>query len=677
MQALSGLGGIGKTQIAVEYVYRYRADYSAIFWVQAATETTRLSSLQIISQVLQLPSSQNQSPETTIAAFCTWLTQNSNWLLVFDDADHPEQLRSLLPQWGQGHILITARIPRFDSLGLARPVCLDPLSQEESVTFLMQRTGRLPDNAEELSAAQGIATEVGGLPLALEQAAAYILERQICFQDYLVSFRQQRLAILQRSRPVMGDYPESISTTWSLNFQAVASASPLAADILCVSAFLAPEAIPYELFERGGVLILGKTPLAVALLQAKHDPTTMADLLAPLARYSLVSIDPSARTYSLHRLVQQAVRLDLLDQTTERQWQIIAIDLIGAIFPNVDCEAWEECNRFIAQGLKGQEWISALGYQSPQAAQLLHRVSQYLLWQGHYEAAEAALQVALTQRQHLFEAPHSAIGEVLSQFGALRRAQGRYQEAESLYQQALVHYQQALEYDTLDLSTTLNRLGLLYRDKGDFSKAISLHQQALDIRQRLTAKDDFYIAESLNDLALSYWKQSNYELAESLFLQSLEMYRRLEGDASLPVAVASNNLALIYRAQKRYDSAEILYHKTLKLFKQILGEQHPDIAMVLHNLGSLFEARGAYDEAQNYYERAIVLRRELLGGEHPYLATSVHRLASIHLLKGNNAQAQALYREALNIRIKELGTQHPATRKTQQALTKLLKIHST
>ncbi|MEM8717361.1 MAG: toll/interleukin-1 receptor domain-containing protein [Cyanobacteria bacterium P01_G01_bin.4] len=309
IQAVSGLGGIGKTQTAVEYAYRHREDYQAVFWVRAETDLELRTGFVEIARLLNLPQKDAQAPNDTIKAVKQWLESNPGWLLIFDNADHPEQLNPFRPRQGQGHILVTSRAQTFDTLGIARPVSLQKMPSQEAESFLFTRTGREADGSVEPSAVTTLAAELGYLPLALEQAGAYILAQQISFQGYLKSYRKRRLSLLEKSGPITGDYPESVATTWSLNFSEVAATSEATADLLKVSAFLSPDAIPYEVFERGASQ-LGEE-LATALAEMSDDPIVFVEALAPLTRYSLVRTEPSMRAYSIARMVQEVVKAEM------------------------------------------------------------------------------------------------------------------------------------------------------------------------------------------------------------------------------------------------------------------------------------------------------------------------------------------------------------------------------
>ncbi len=186
--AISGLGGIGKTQTAVEYTYRYRSDYRYIFWVRADTEVVLQTGFVEIAKLLDLPEQNATNPDDTVQAVKRWLEQTGEWMLVFDNADTPEMLKAYYPRTPRGHILLTSRAQLFDTLGITRPLALEKMDPEEALDFLFKRTARTQSDITEQQAAEQLAEELDYLPLALEQAAAYITAKKARFQDYLASF---------------------------------------------------------------------------------------------------------------------------------------------------------------------------------------------------------------------------------------------------------------------------------------------------------------------------------------------------------------------------------------------------------------------------------------------------------------------------------------------------------
>ena len=194
-QVIRGLGGIGKTQTAVEYAYDNREHYQAVLWVKAATELEIRQDLADAARLLQLPHDETDL-EDAVRALKLWLGRNSNWLLIFDNADHPERLKPFLPPTSEGHILLTSRASVFDSLGILSPIELPLLSIEDATEFLLERTRHDDRDDPEVESARELAHELGLLPLALEQAGAYIHELRLSFAAYLDRYRRRRLSIL-------------------------------------------------------------------------------------------------------------------------------------------------------------------------------------------------------------------------------------------------------------------------------------------------------------------------------------------------------------------------------------------------------------------------------------------------------------------------------------------------
>ena len=330
-QAIAGLGGVGKTQTAVEYAYRHRDQYRAVLWVRADTETSLASGYRELAEVLGLPEKDESDSNEVVAAVRRWLGREPGYLLILDNADDPALVKPYLPPDPKGHVLLTSRAHNFDVLGIRKPIGLPVLTPDEALEFLVKRTGREgPLDPAERDAARTLAGELGYLPLALEQAAAYMVEHEEAFSVYLAAYRALRLKLLDEMGPVAGEYPETVRTTWKRSFDAVAEASPASIALLRLSAFFAPDAIPYELILEGASE-LGE-PLASALASPPGGDHALNKLLTPLARHSLVRRDPEARTYSVHRLVQ-AVLLDELTAATRKDLAERAVKVLNRTFP--------------------------------------------------------------------------------------------------------------------------------------------------------------------------------------------------------------------------------------------------------------------------------------------------------------------------------------------------------
>ncbi len=213
-----------------------------------------------------------------------------------------------------------------------------------------------------------------GLPLALEQAAAYVVERRATFRRYLESYRSRGLQLLELRLPALGRYEKSVATTWAANFEAVQEEAPAAADVLWLSAFLAPDAIPFELLTRGASEL--GTSVRDALSKAGADALLVNDLLSSLSRFSLIRIDGNAETYSIHRMVQEVLKT-VMDEIARRNWAERAVRAVDQAFPAPEYHNWASCGRLLSHALAIASWIEAHRMEFPEAASILNNTGFY------------------------------------------------------------------------------------------------------------------------------------------------------------------------------------------------------------------------------------------------------------------------------------------------------------
>jgi tetratricopeptide (TPR) repeat protein len=695
-QAISGLGGIGKTQTAVEYAYRYRDDYRYVFWVGADTELELTSGYVSIAQTLNLPLKDATNQDETVQAVRVWLGREEGWLLIFDNADQPELVQPFLPREIKGHILVTSRAQDFQDLGIVQAVEMATLNPEEAVAFLLNRTGRRPlvgahprvrpmqgiEPITDLShgqnptvtgsgqsrgiaptestAATALAAELGYLPLALEQAAAYIVTNRVPFADYLTSYRKQRLKRLEKAKPKLGHYPDSVATTWALNLKEVQKVAPAAAALLNYCAFLHADAIPFNLFNQGAAE-LGE-PLATALADAADDPLDLYDLLNPLCSYSLVRVEPESQSFSLHRLVQEVIRAELGDAGCQN-WVEPLFKAIAQLLPekgkDLEYQNWPALAPLVNHVQDLASYCQQHAIASTEAADVFHAMGNYLLNRGQYTLAAPFLRQALKLRQNLLRDEHEDIASGFDSLGQLEFYQGRYGDAEPLYQDALAMRQRLLGDEHPDVATSLNNLALLYDHQGRYGDAEPLYQDALAMYKRLLGDEHPDVATSLNNLALLYYNQGRYGEAEPLYQDALAMRQRLLGDEHPDVALSLNNLAGLYDNQGRYGEAESLYQDALAMRQRLLGDEHPDVAQSLNNLALLYYNQGRYEDAEPLLQDALAMRQRLLGDEHPDVASSLNNLAGLYDNQGRYGEAEPLLQDALAMYKRLLGDEHP------------------
>src|SRR5258708_6810841 len=338
--ALSGLGGIGKTQTAIEYTYRYREEYRAVFWVRAASRETLVADYVALARLLALPGQDAQDQMQIVAATKRWLEQHEGWLLILDNADELSLLTDFLPSGGQGHLLLlTTRAQATGKIAQSLPV--EKMEVSEGMQLLLRRAKLLApeeplDNtsAAVRTAAQHLVQELDGLPLALDQAGAYIEETGCRLSEYLQLYAQRRMALLQRQSSMSTDYPHTVASTWALSFAQVEQQDPAAADLLRLCAFLHPDAIPEAIMTEGAA------DLVPLLAPVAADPVQFNGAIQLLRRYSLVQRDPEAKPLNMHRLVQVVLK-ESLDQATQREWAEPSVRPVSRAFPAVELASWE------------------------------------------------------------------------------------------------------------------------------------------------------------------------------------------------------------------------------------------------------------------------------------------------------------------------------------------------
>ncbi|GHO76463.1 tetratricopeptide repeat protein [Ktedonobacter sp. SOSP1-85] len=632
-QAISGLGGVGKTQLAVEYAYRYREEYRYILWVRAESEESLISSYVTLAHLLNLPQKDVQDQHITIQAIKHWLQNNSGWLLILDNADEPKIIPLYIPAAPQGHCLYTTRA--FTLGRLAHCLEVESFSDEQGALFLLRRAQILsPDVAleqayeHERELALQITRELGGLPLALDQAGAYIDEAQTNLAEYFHLYQRRRAELLNERGEIAPDHPEPVATTWSLSFERVAQRNPAAADLLRLLAFLAPDDIPEEIIT-GGAEYLGETLAPVA-----SDPFNLDKPLRALLAYSLIKRDREQKALSIHRLVQ-AVLQDIMPTEERRQWMECAIFAVGKTFRDPSCfEQWEFCERWLPHLQLCVSWAVQEKIETPEVAYVFHQLAYYL------------------------------------------SEKGQYSEAESLYDRALAIDERVLGTEHPQVATCLNNLASLYHQQGKYEEAEQLYKRILEIDEKNLGAGYSLTELNLNNLGLLYQYQGKYEEAEQLYKQELEIREKEFGVDHPRTAKSLNNLGSLYQHQGKFEEAESLLRRALTICEGGLGTNHPDTGSTMGNLGLLYQYQGKYKEAEPLLKRALKICVQELGVEHPYTAASLNNLALLYQNQGKYEAAKTLLKRALEISERSLGARHPETQKTWENYISLLQAMS-
>lgn len=707
--AIHGLGGIGKTHLAVEYAYRHALEYVAVFWMLAESAETIIASFLAIAELLHLPERQQADQQRVVAAVQHWLSTHGKWLLIWDNLEQVALLRRYFPVARSGVLLITTRALALGEL--AQCVEVLPMTQEDGSMLLLRRAKLLPSSmtsiaqqrvrsaaivpSSEYRVAQEVASLLGGLPLALDQAGAYIEASRCSVSDYLRLFQAAHLRLLDEREAHM-DHPLSVMRTFSLAFEQLGQSNQEAADLLIVCSFLSSEAIPESFFLEGAAFLGDTFERLVA------DPFGFQEACKALLKYALIQRDAAAHTLTVHRLVQ----IVLQGQLAHSAWQIWMRRVITAmieLFPSdeeMQADYWQTCecllphalvcvtlSERLEQGRVAQITLTnhiatylskrarygeatalferawhlgerALGPEHPLVAETLYRLAELHRFEGNYGEAEALFQRALHIRERALGSSHLLVTDTLDNLGVVSYEQGKYEQAEMLLERALQVWESTLGSEHPKVARSLNNLGMCYWREGKYQQAQPVYQRALQIRERALGPEHFQVGTSLDNLAYLYLAQGNYEQARPLFERALQIWQQALGAHHLQIAYPLHGLAKLYAAQGQYEQARPLYEQALTIGEQALGPEHPIVAEGLNSLGELSRKQGRYTEAEALYQRALQIWQHTLGTHHPQVASALHGLALIYKEQGQGEAAVPVYQRALQIREQALGAGH-------------------
>jgi tetratricopeptide (TPR) repeat protein len=655
--AMSGLGGIGKTQVALEYAYRYRHNYRAIFWVAAETPEVLLAEFVRLAEPLTLAVYPGQGVSELAALVMDWLNRHRDWLLIFDNVDCLESVRDYLPVGsdGNGQILLTTRA--MAAGGLAEILSIEEMQGVEGELLLLRRAGLLAANApveetddEVRGFAAQLVVELGGLPLAIDQAGAYITETGCSLSHYLRLFCECRAQLLVRRGVFPPGHPEPVAATWKLCFQRIEGT--VALDLLRLCAFLAPDSIPETILLQGACISDSR------LVRLATDPLELDNALATLRGYSLIRRNADYSSVSLHRLVQ-AVLCDALKPAGRRVWARRAIRALGKALPEPDPVHWREWQCYLPHIFNCVRLIDDYHLVSQEVGELLSQAGAMLRHYARYAEAEKLCERALHMNEQVLGVEHPGTAASLDYLATVLGIQRKYEQAARLYERALQIREQALGPAHPETASTINNLALLYTNWRRYHEAQDLYQRALQIREQALGPEHPDTATTLDNLALLYRQQSHYEQAEPLFKRALQIREHALGLAHPMTASTLNNLAVLYRLCGNYEQAEPLFKRALQIRELSLGPEHPATATALSNLAFLARLQGQHERSLRFYEQALRIREQAFGPEHPNTTITWLNMGELYQEIGANEQAERALQRALLTHEQAFGSEHP------------------
>ncbi|MBU7584172.1 MAG: tetratricopeptide repeat protein [Nostoc sp. TH1S01] len=614
--AVAGMGGVGKTELALQYAIQQRETYNGgLCWLLAKTGDIGIQVVQFARTQLDL----NPPEDFDILAqvqYCWQRWRGGDVLLVLDDvSDYEEVKRYFQSLPSRFKVLMTTR----QNLGRIPQLSLDVLQPEAALELLRSLLKETPERIErELAVANQLCEWLGYLPLGVELVGRYLARKQdLSLTEMLRRLENKRLdeRSLSKSKSEADMTAQrGVLAAFELSWQELEDDDK---QLGCLLSLFAAAPIPWNLVEQ-------------------CLPDEDAEDLEEIRDDSLLNLHLLQRQgegiYQLHPLLREFF-----------QYKLTGLD------------KGEELKRSFCRVMV------ALAKDIPETPTLkqITDVSPYI----SHIAEVAKNLVQYVSNDNL---PWSFVGNARFYDG-----QGLYDQAAPWYELCLEVIKEYLGEKHPFVASSLNNLALLYKSQGKYSEAEPLFLQALALRQRLLGVEHLDVAISFNNLANLYNSQGRYSEAELLFLQALALWQRLLGTEHPDVALSLNNLALLYKSQGRYSEAEPLFLQALALWRHLLGAEQLPVASSLYNLAGLYHSQGRYSEAEPLFLQALALRQRLLGVEHPSVAMSLNNLAGLYCSQGRYSEAEPLFLQALDILERRLGVSHFNTIAARENLANL------
>ncbi|KAF8541724.1 hypothetical protein BDD12DRAFT_790429 [Trichophaea hybrida] len=663
--ALWGLGGVGKTQNVLDFIYEFKGSQVSVFWVHAGSTTRLEQDYRKLAELLGLPGHCDLKQDIR-PVVKDWFErpESGDWILVLDNADNKldffpensdgtEGLVQFIPHGSKGTVIITTRDREVgDRLADMNVVHCEAMNMEEAKELFQLHYPKATDQDHEsiLVLLEGLQF----LPLAIVHVAAYLRHNSVFSpSSYLMQFNstraKQRLLLSKPHKDIRRDSgnAETVLTTFSITFVQVQEQSPLAGNLLKLMACVDRQGIPHDLLARSG-------------LEGSDDEVTLSEALSKLANFSLLTHAGSGNhsTYEIHSLVHLSIEAFLSLQGEMEASIKQTAELLVGILPNGDSENWPVWRIYLPHA---SAFVKNVTAPPEHIATIYYYMAWYFRRLGRFFEAEHAAQKSIEIRKSIFGLSHQDTILVQRILASIYNNQGRYKEAEELGVLVLEMSKSVCGQEHRDTLISMVTVASTYRCQGRWKEAEALGVLATEMSKRVQGQEHPETLISMNNLALTYEHQGRWKEVETLQLQVLEVRKRVLGNEHPNTLISINNLASIYEKQGRLKEAEELQLQLLEAKRRVLDQEHPSALATMVNLASIYKSQGRWKEAEALQLQVIEVMGRKLGQEHPDTLISMSSLASTYRWQGRWKESEVLHLQVLDAMRRILGQEHPST----------------
>ena len=599
---IHGPGGMGKTQLATEYVYGHAKDYSIVWWMRAEKQVSLIADYVALARELNLPEKNGKEEVIIVKSVRSKLETIDRWMLIFDNAPNQKELSNFLPQVQNGQVIITSQNPNWRGTATSMP--LKVLKRKDSINFLRKRTGQTDENS-----ADKLAEGIGDLPLALEQAGAYIEETGNSLSNYLEMFQKHKNELLRRGA-VSTDYCKTVATTWEMAFNKILNELPVGIDLLNLYAFLAPDNIPKNL------LIEGAQYLPESLGIAMSNPLSFDNAVAILRRYSLIEVTNDA--ISIHRLVQLVAK-DKMNEYARKMWAEVALKLINETFTyeSNDVGTWAKCSSLLPHALEVIKHAELHNVGLEQTGMLLNQTGLYLQDHAEFDEAKKHYERALKIGEVVYGPDHPTVASIVNNLGRVLHSLRDLEGAKKHYERALKIDEAVFGPDHPTVAIRVNNLGNVLYSMGDLEGAKKHYERALKIDEAVFGPDHPTVAIRVNNLGRVLYSMGDLEGAikhyeRALKIRTVEKYPFSYSESQRYLGNAYRDLGDFQDKKENLEKAICAYNKALKIW---VIEKYPinyaktqnDMGNAYRNLAKIHDKEDNLNQSIHAYCNALII----------------------------------------------------------------------